>query len=67
MNAEANISHRQILEVSHVARMLRVTTRAVRKWITKGLLRARRRGIKIWIFDRADVLDFAARRGMVLV
>ena len=54
------------LQVHHVAKKLGVATRTVRWWIKRGWLRATRRGVKIWIIDRADFINFAARRGLAV-
>lgn len=64
MKNKTNVHVRPTLEVSQVARKLGVTTRAVRVWIRKGLLPARRRGVKIWTIDRRDFVALAARRGV---
>lgn len=52
----------RFLFVHSVAHRLNVSRRTVRWWARSGRLRARRRGLKLWAFDVADVEAFAALR-----
>jgi excisionase family DNA binding protein len=52
------------LRTHNVARRLKVSSRTVRWWAEKGLLPAKRYGVRPWAFDEADVIEFARVRGL---
>ena len=51
-----------LLEVVHVAKILKVCPRMVRVLVERGQLPRRRRGRKILVFEEAEVLALRDRR-----
>lgn len=61
MNEETPAKVTRLIDTNAVARRCAVKPRTVRVWAEKGILPARKVGLKLWRFEVRDVEEFLSR------